>query len=214
MTMKRECIADKGIWTAKKRYILNVWNQEGVAYAKPKLKMMGIEAIRTSTPQVCRVAIKNALGVIMNDTEADLQQYVADFREEFSKMPFEQVAFPRSVKDLDKYKDASTIYTKGTPINVKGALVYNYHLKKMGLDKKYEPVANGQKIKYSYLKTPNPLHSTVITCTDKLPAEFKLDKYIDHETQFDKSFVEPIKTIVQAIGWEVERRSTLDSFFA
>ncbi len=214
MTMKRECIADKGIWTAKKRYILNVWNQEGVAYSKPKLKMMGIEAIRTSTPQVCRVAIKNALGVIMNDTEADLQQYIADFREEFSKMPFEQVAFPRSVKDLDKYKDASTIYAKGTPINVKGALVYNYHLKKMGLDRKYEPVANGQKIKYSYLKTPNPLHSTVITCTDKLPAEFKLDKYVDHDTQFDKSFLEPIKTIVGAINWEIEKRSTLESFFS
>jgi DNA polymerase elongation subunit (family B) len=213
MTMKRECIADKGIWTAKKRYILNVWNQEGVAYTKPKLKMMGIEAIRTSTPAVCRVAIKEALNVIMNKTEVDLQKYIADFRIEFSQMPFEQVAFPRSVKDLDKYKDASTIYAKGTPINVKGALVYNYHLKKHKLDKKYEPVANGQKIKYSYLKTPNPLHSTVITCADKLPQEFGLEKYVDHDTQFDKSFLEPIKTIVGAIGWEVEKRATLDSFF-
>lgn len=213
MKMKRECIADKGIWTAKKRYILNVWNQEGVAYAKPKLKMMGIEAIRTSTPAVCRGAIKEALEVIMNKTEDDLQKYIADFRIEFSQMPFEQVAFPRSVKDLDKYKDASTIYAKGTPINVKGALVYNHYLKKLKLDKKYEPVANGQKIKYSYLKTPNPLHSTVITCADKLPQEFGLEKYVDHDTQFDKSFLEPIKTIVGAIGWEVEKRATLESFF-
>lgn len=213
MKMKRECIADKGIWTAKKRYILNVWNQEGVAYAKPKLKMMGIEAIRTSTPAVCRGAIKEALEVIMNKTEDDLQKYIADFRIEFSQMPFEQVAFPRSVKDLDKYKDASTIYAKGTPINVKGALVYNHYLRKLKLDKKYEPVANGQKIKYSYLKTPNPLHSTVITCADKLPQEFGLEKYVDHDTQFDKSFLEPIKTIVGAIGWEVEKRATLESFF-
>ena len=213
MKMKRECIADKGIWTAKKRYILNVWNQEGVAYAKPKLKMMGIEAIRTSTPAVCRGAIKEALEVIMNKTEEDLQKYIADFRIEFTQMPFEQVAFPRSVKDLDKYKDASTIYAKGTPINVKGALVYNHYLKKLKLDKKYEPVANGQKIKYSYLKTPNPLHSTVITCADKLPQEFGLEKYVDHDTQFDKSFLEPIKTIVGAIGWEVEKRATLESFF-
>lgn len=213
MKMKRECIADKGIWTAKKRYILNVWNQEGVAYSKPKLKMMGIEAIRTSTPAVCRGAIKEALEVIMNKTEDDLQKYIADFRIEFSQMPFEQVAFPRSVKDLDKYKDASTIYAKGTPINVKGALVYNHYLKKLKLDKKYEPVANGQKIKYSYLKTPNPLHSTVITCADKLPQEFGLEKYVDHDTQFDKSFLEPIKTIVGAIGWEVEKRATLESFF-
>lgn len=213
MKMKRECIADKGIWTAKKRYILNVWNQEGVAYSKPKLKMMGIEAIRTSTPAVCRTAIKEALEVIMNKTEEDLQNYVANFRVEFSQMPFEQVAFPRSVKDLDKYKDASTIYAKGTPINVKGALVYNHYLKKLKLDKKYEPVANGQKIRYSYLKTPNPLHSTVITCADKLPQEFGLEKYVDHDMQFDKSFLEPIKTIVGAIGWEVEKRATLESFF-
>lgn len=214
MKMKRECIADKGIWTAKKRYILNVWNQEGVAYAKPKLKMMGIEAIRTSTPAVVRTGIKEALEVIMNKTEEDLQQYIKDFRAEFCQMPFEQVAFPRSVKDLDKYKDAATIFAKGTPINVKGALIYNHLLKKMKLDNRYELVANGQKIKYSYMKMPNPHRCTVITCPDKLPSELGLDKYVDHDMQFDKSFLEPIKTIVGAIGWEVEKRATLEDFFA
>lgn len=213
MKMKRECIADKGIWTAKKHYILNVYNQEGVQYAKPKLKMMGIEAIRTSTPAVCREGIKKALQVIMNDTEADLQKYISEFKDEFCALPFEQVAFPRSVKDLDKYRDRSTIYAKGTPINVKGALIYNHLLTEKGLANKYELVANGQKIKYSYLKTPNPIRATVITCPDKLPPELNLGKYVDHEKQFDKSFLEPIKTIVGAIGWEVEKRETLDQWF-
>ena len=213
MKMKRECIADKGIWTAKKRYILNVYNQEGVQYAKPKLKMMGIEAIRTSTPAVCRGAIKEALEVIMNQTEADLQKYVADFKSRFVKMPFEQVAFPRSVKDLDKYKDASSVYAKGTPINVKGALIYNHLLRSMKLDKKYEAVANGQKIKYSYMRVPNPHRCSVITCPDKLPSEFGLDAYVDHEKQFDKSFLEPIKTIVGAIGWQVEKQASLEDWF-
>ena len=213
MKMKRECIADKGIWTGKKHYILNVYNQEGVLYTQPKLKMMGIEAIRTSTPAVVRSGIKKALEIIMNKTEQDLQDYVADFRDEFCKMPFEQVAFPRSVRDLDKYKDVSSIYSKGTPINVKGALVYNHYLKKLKLDKKYEPVADGQKIKYAYLRSPNPVQSTVITCPDKLPLEMNLDKYVDKEMQFDKSFVEPIKKIVGAIGWEVEKRATLEDFF-
>ncbi len=213
MKMKRECIADKGIWTAKKRYILNVYNQEGVQYAKPKLKMMGIEAIRTSTPAVCRTAIKEALEVVMNQTESDLQKYIADFKDQFVKMSFEEVAFPRSVKDLDKYRDATNIYAKGTPINVKGALIYNHLLKAKKLDKKYEAVANGQKIKYSYMKMPNPYRCSVITCPDVLPPELGLDAFIDHETQFDKSFLEPIKTIVGAIGWQVEKHASLEDWF-
>ena len=213
MKMKREAIADKGIWTAKKRYILNVYNLEGVSYDKPKLKMMGIEAIRTSTPAVCRGAIKGALEVIMNSNEAAVQTYIADFRKEFDTMPFEQVAFPRSVRDLDKYHDASQVYKKGTPINVKGALIYNHILKTKKLDKQYELIASGQKIKYSYVKTPNPYQCTVISCPQVLPKEIGLDKYIDRDTQFDKSFLEPIKTILSAVGWEVEKRATLESFF-
>jgi len=175
--------------------------------------MQGIEAIRTSTPAVCRGAIKEALEVIMNKSEADLQEFVRDFKVDFKKMPFEQVAFPRSVKDLDKYKDASTIYAKGTPINVKGALIFNHLLKQYKIDKKYEPVMNGQKIKYSYMKTPNPFRASVITCPDKLPSELNLEPYIDHEKQFDKSFLEPIKTIVGAIGWSVEKNASLEDWF-
>jgi DNA polymerase elongation subunit (family B) len=213
MRMKRECIADKGIWTAKKRYILNVFNQEGVAYAKPKLKMMGIEAIRTSTPQVCRDAIKRALEVIMNGSELDLQLYIQQFRDDFSTMTFNQVASPRSVKDLDKYADRSSIFRKGTPINVRGSLVYNFHLKKLNLDKKYEAINSGQKIKYAYCITPNPLHTSVIACPAELPKEFGMDMYIDRNMQFDKAFLEPIKTITGAIGWEIERRATLEDFF-
>ncbi len=213
MKMKRECIADKGIWTAKKRYILNVWNQEGVQYAKPKLKMMGIEAIRTSTPQVCRDAIKHTLDVIMNKQEIDMQQYIQEFRGQFSSMRFEQVASPRGVSDLDKYADASSIFQKGTPINAKGALIYNHYLKQLKLDKKYEAIASGQKIKYAYCKTPNPLRATVIACPGELPPEFNMDKYIDRDTQWEKSFAEPIKTIVSAIGWEIEKRATIESFF-
>lgn len=214
MKMKRECIADKGIWTAKKRYILNVYNQEGVQYTKPKLKMMGIEAIRTSTPQVCRDAIKEALNVIMNKNEKDLQEYIIQFRDEFMKLSFEQVASPRSVSDLDKYSDKSSIYQKGTPINVKGALIYNFYLKKFNLDKKYEPIQPGQKIKYAYCILPNPLHTSVIACPSALPKEFGMDVYIDRALQFEKAFLEPIKTLTNAIGWEIESRATLEDFFA
>lgn len=214
MIMKRECIANKGIWTAKKHYILNMNDNEGVPHNPPKLKMMGIEAIRTSTPQVCRDGIKHALGLIMNKEEIDLQNYIAQFRQEFSTLTFQQVASPRSVSDLDKYADGSSIFKKGTPINAKGALIYNHHLKRLKLSKKYEEIASGQKIKYAYCVVPNPFQCTVIACPGELPKEFGMDRYINRDMQFNKAFVEPIKTIVNCIDWEVEKRATLDSFFA
>ena len=214
MKMKRECIADKAIWTAKKRYILNVYNQEGVAYDKAKLKMQGIEAIRTSTPAVCRKAIKETLDVIMNSSEEDMQKFVAGFRDEFMQMSFEQIASPRGVSNISEYLDSATIFKKGTPINVKGAIMYNHLLKQHGLTKKYEAIVNAQKIKYSYLKMPNPIRCNVIATPGTMPPEFGLDRYIDREMQFDKSYLEPIKTIVEAIGWKAEKTYTLEDLWA
>jgi hypothetical protein len=213
MKMKRECIAEKGIWTAKKRYILNVWNQEGVAYSEPKLKMAGIEAIRTSTPMVCRKAIKDTLSLIMNSTEDDMQKFIADFRREYDELAFEVVASPRSVSDLNKYRDGGSVFKKGTPINVKGALMYNHLLREHKLEKKYEAIGDGQKIKYSYLKTPNPIQCNVIASPGGLPPEFGLDRYIDRTMQFDKSYLEPIKTICDSINWKTEKTYTLEDLW-
>ena len=213
MFMKRENIADKAIWIAKKRYIMNVHNSEGVAYDKPELKMMGIEAIRSSTPGVVRDAIKKSLSIIMNENESSLQNYVKDFRDEFKAMDFERVAFPRSVSNMELYHDSSTIYGKKTPIAVKGALVYNHALKTRNLENTYEKISSGDKIKFSYLKVPNPLHCSVISAPSSLPKELKLESYIDYDTQFEKSYLEPIKKIAEAIGWECEKRATLDAFF-
>jgi len=214
MKMKRECIADKGIWTAKKRYILNVYNQEGVPYEKPKLKMMGIEAIRTSTPMVCRDAIRDTLSVIMNDTEDGMQKFIQQFREQFVQLPFEQIAFPRSVSEMHKYYDRGLIYRKGTPINVKGALMYNNLIDKLKLTKRYEKIGEGQKIKYSYLKLPNPIQCNVIASPGRLPVEFDLDRYLDRDMQFDKSYLEPIKTICDAINWKTEKTFTLEDLWS
>ena len=213
MYMKRECIADRAIFIAKKRYVLNVYNQEGVTFLEPKLKIMGLEAIRTSTPYVCRDAIKKAVKITMTQTESDLQKFVADFKEEFIKMSFGQVAFPRGVSDMDKWADGKSIYKKGTPIHVRGALVHNHMLRQFDLEDKYEVLTNGSKVKFSYLKTPNPIQSNVITCTDRLPDEFMLDKYIDYEMQFEKTFVTPIVNIIDKIGWSIEERSSIEDFF-
>jgi DNA polymerase elongation subunit (family B) len=213
MKMKRETIADKGIWRGKKMYILNAWDVEGVRYEKPKLKMSGIEAVRSSTPQACRKSIKSAFEIVMNKDKETLIKYIEDFRNEFMNLPFEKVSFPRGVKGLEKYKDRSTIYKKGCPIHVKGSLLFNHWLEKNNI-KHIQPIQNGDKIRFAYLKVPNPIQATVIAAPDELPDEFNLGKYIDRDTQFEKSFLEPVKSITSIIGWEVEKRATLEDFLS
>jgi DNA polymerase elongation subunit (family B) len=212
MIMKREVIANKGIWTAKKRYILNVYNDEGVELKQPKLKIMGIEAVKSSTPAPCRAKIKEALNIIMNDDEDTLIKFIENFRKEFKSLPPHEIAFPRSCNNLKKYSSTTTIYQKSTPMHVRGALLYNNLLKKNKL-KKYETVQEGDKIKFIKLKEPNSLREDVISFISVLPKEFDLHKYIDYDSQFDKSFLEPLRFIVNAIDWSFERQSTLDDFF-
>jgi DNA polymerase elongation subunit (family B) len=212
MFMKRETIANKGIWKAKKMYILNAWNVEGVQYDSPKLKMQGIEAVRSSTPQVCREYIRKALEIIMNESEISLQNYISQIREEYKNLPFDDIAFPRGANNVDKYYDRSNIYVKGTPIHIKASLLYNNLLKKYGL-RNLQPIMSGDKIKYCYLKLPNKIQDTVISNLDSLPDELGLNQYIDYEKQFDKSFIEPLKSITSIIRWDYEKKLTLEDFF-
>jgi len=214
MQMKRENIADRGIWTAKKRYILNVWDSEGVRYAEPKLKIMGIEAVKSSTPAPCRQMIKDGLKLVMSGTEEEVIKFIENSRKDFKKLPPEEVSFPRSVSSVDKYKGINTIYAKGTPMHVRGALLYNYYIKERGLDKKYAYIQNGEKIKFCYLKNPNPTRENVISFIQDFPKELDLIRFIDYDMQFEKAFLEPVKTILDAIGWSVEKKISLESFFS
>jgi len=213
MQMKRENIAERGIWTAKKRYILNVWDSEGVRYDEPKLKMMGIEAVKSSTPAPCRTMIKDGLKLMMNGTEEDVIKYIDKCRADFKKLPPEEIAFPRSVSDVVKYRSYSSIYAKGTPIHCRGALLFNHYIKEKNLTNKYSLINNGEKIKFLYLKKPNIIRENVISFIQDFPRELDLDKYVDYDLQFEKSFVEPLKSILDAIGWNVEKTVNLELFF-
>ena len=213
MQMKRENIADRGIWTAKKRYILNVWDSEGVRYEEPKLKVMGIESVKSSTPAPCRNMLKDAFKILMTGTEDEMIKYIDDSREQFKKLPPEDVSFPRSASDVLKYKSHSQIYIKGTPIHVRGALLFNHYILKNKLDIKYSLIQNGEKIKFCYLKKPNVIHENVISFIQDFPKELNLDKYVDYDLQFEKAFLEPLKTILDAIGWSVEKTVNLELFF-
>ena len=163
MDMGREVIADRGIWTAKKRYILNVHDNEGVRLAVPKLKMMGIETAKSSTPQWVRGKLTEAFHLVMRGTEEDLWEFVETSRKEFRNLPPEEVASPRGCNNLQQYSDASNIYSKGTPIHVRGALLFNHLLKKKNIDKRYELIKSGDKIHFAYLTVPNVLNENVIS---------------------------------------------------
>jgi len=213
MQMKREGLSNKGIWTAKKRYILNVYNNEGVQYAEPQMKVMGLEMVKSSTPSSIRDKMKEVIKLMVTGTEDDVQEFIANFRKEFRTLPIEEISFPRSVNGLKTYTDKAQIYTKGTPIHVKGALLYNYLLNKHNLSNKYPKVQEGEKLKFTYLIQPNPINDTVISYPTRLPTEFGLDNYIDYELQFEKAFLDPIKIILDCIDWQVEKTSSLADFF-
>jgi DNA polymerase elongation subunit (family B) len=212
MQMKREVLADKGIWTAKKRYVLNVHNSEGVQFAKPKVKVMGLEMVKSSTPAIIRDKLKDSIDVILQGDQKVLHKYVTDFREVFNKLPVEDIAFPRGVNGMKQYA-GSPIYTKGTPIHVRGALLFNHYVKKQGLDKKYQPIRDGDKIKFVYVRKPNPFQEDVIAFSQKLPEEFNIEAYIDYDKQFEKVFLDALQNVIEPLGWKTQEESSLEDFF-
>ena len=213
MQMKRENIADRGIWTAKKRYILNVWDSEGVRYKEPKMKIMGLETARSSTPAYFRDKLYAAFKIIIGKSNDELIAFINDVRTETRQRPYDQVAFPRGVNNLAKYRHATEIYKKATPIHVRGALLYNHYIKKYKIEGKHPLIQEGEKIKFMYLKMPNPIHENCISFFGDLPNEFGLEKYVDYTTQFEKSFLEPLKNVLQCIGWTHEKKVSIGSFF-
>ncbi len=214
MFMKRENIANRGIWTAKKRYMLNVWDSEGVRYEAPKLKIMGLEAIKSSTPAACRAKIKEAFKLIMSSTEDEVVKFIEAFKKEFPTLPVDQIAFPKTASDVKKWKSTSTIYKKSTPIHVRGCLLFNYYVRDKKLTNKYAIINNGEKIKYCYLKKQNPIRENVISFIQQFPKEIIAESYIDYSLQFDKSFLDPLKSVLDCIGWKTEQRGSLEDFFA
>lgn len=215
MTMKREKITDKSLFVSKKRYIMNTLNSEGVHYEKPKISVTGLESVRSSTPEVCRDKLKEAFDVIMTKNETELQAFIAKFREDFRNLPAEAIAKTSGTEDIKKYQDNRTgSYKKGCPIHVRGCILYNNFLKEKNLDRKYEQIQSGDKVKFVYLRIPNPIRENMISFPVVLPKEFGLEQYIDYDTQFEKVFLKPLDHILEAVGWHSEKVDTIEDFFA
>ena len=212
MVMKREYIAEKAIFLMKKRYIAKIIDNEGVRYAEPKIIIKGHEAIKSSTPSICRQYFQDAIKIILNDENSDLIGFIDKIRQKFKEEPFENIASNSSCNNIEEYSDSESIYRKGTPFHVRGALVYNNLLEKHNI-KKYQKINNGDKIKYCYLQQPNPSMNDVISVSSHLPRKFDLDKYIDYDKQFEKTFLKPLRGITDCIEWETEKKATLNRFF-
>lgn len=213
MKMKREYIAERGIWLAKKRYILNVWDSEGVRYIEPKLKIMGIEAIKSSTPSPCRKMLKESLKILMNGNNEDIINFIGNCKKEFLKLTPEEVSFPKSVSNVNKYAEGKTSYKSGTPIQSRASLIYNRYIREQNLEMKYPIIKDGEKIKFCYLKMPNPINENVIAFIQRFPTELGLEKFVDYNLQFEKTFISPLKAILDVIGWTTKKTNTLDSLF-
>jgi DNA polymerase elongation subunit (family B) len=212
LIMKREKICSSGIWTAKKKYVLDVWDEEGVRFKEPEIKVSGLEVVRSSSPEVCRNKLKEALRIILREDEIKLHKFVSDFRKEFMKLPIVDISFPRGLNDIEKWMGEKDICNKGTPIHVRGAIFFNAAIKNIGLEKQYPLLTSRDKIKFVYLIAPNPLGTHVVSYKDIIPPELNLDKYIDYNIQFEKAFLQPLKNVLNVVGWSHEKRATLTFF--
>lgn len=211
--MKKEIIASSALWSGKKRYAMNVYDSEGVRYEKPKMKIMGLETAKSSTPAVVREYMEELLYKVLNEDEESCQKYIRKVKKKFLQHNIEDIAFPRGVNGLSKYKDDVHIYAKGTPIHVRGALLYNHYIRQWNLEKQYEQITEGAKIKFIHLKEPNPIHENIFGFLDLFPRNTGLQEYVDYEKMFEKTFVEPMKYIFDAVGWSMKKQRTLEAFF-
>ncbi len=211
MVWEREVIAQNAIWQAKKRYAMIVNNSEGVAYKTPKLKFMGLEAKKSSTPEHCRKWLQECYRIALESDEKVLQERVLQIKADFDKMSIEDISQPRGVNNMEKFASHATIYEKGTPIAVKAALLHNHMVKKLGLA--LPLIHSGEKILFVQLKKPNPLGDSVIGFNGFFPREFGLEAFVDRETAWQKTFVEPLNNYLSAIGWSHERKASVMDFF-
>lgn len=203
MIMEREAIADAAIWTAKKRYFMRVWDNEGVRYTVPKMKIKGMEAIKSSTPEICRNQMKHIFGQMLEHSEDVVLDQIEEFKKKWFTLPAHEIAFPSSINDLSKYDNDEQFVPKGTPIHARGSLIHNWSLDKCS--GKVDRIRNGDKIKYIYLNEPNTLRSYVVSFKGFLPKEFKADEYIDYETMFKKAFIKPLESVLGQINWNTEK---------
>jgi DNA polymerase elongation subunit (family B) len=211
LNMKREAISETAIWAAKKRYAMMVWNSEGVQYNPAKMKVQGLEVVRSTTPSWSKVYLKEIYKVCLTGNEKNLHTLYKDIEMRYNQMPIEEIAVPTGVNHITKYTDSNGYAIKGCQMHIRAAINHNRLIKELGLNS-IPPIQDAEKIKYFILKN-NHMNLDAIAFRNKLPEEFGVVEFIDKKTTFNKSFLEPAKTFVELIGWHLEKKATLNDLF-
>ena len=196
---KAEICADTGIFIAKKRYVLRVREDEGTRFAldHPKIKTVGIEIARSSTPSWIRSKLKEAIPILLDKSFADVRTWFLKTKEEYMSQPVETLAISGAVTSLDyNIKDSSI------PIGSRSVLVYNKFVEDNNLTNKYPLIPPGEKSKRLYLKTPNKFNSDTIAFTNpSFIKEFK--DYIDYDKNFEKTFISPLSIMTTPLKYDI-----------
>lgn len=215
LSMVRDVITSNFLIKGKKRYIANVTDCEGLRYPEPRLKYVGIEVVRSSTPKFFKNRLIESCKLIMTSDNEALMAYVDSIRQDMLSELISDISIGTGVSDVHKYANSDLVcgYTKGTPIGCRAAIIYNKFILTNNLTSKYPLVESGDKIKYVYLKLPNTIKENVFGYIGNIPTESKLEKYIDYDLMLEKSFINPLTELLDIIGWSLSKVSTLDAFF-
>lgn len=213
INFKRENICSSGIWVGKKKYLLRVHDSEGVRYTTPEIKVTGLEIVRSSTPEMVRKGLTNCVEYMLNDDIVGLRKFTSTLKKKFIESNPEDISFPRGVNDIEKWMAGGAKYKSGCPIAVRSAILYNHYIKEKKLTNKYAKINSSDKIKFVYLVKRNPIQENIIGFNSDFPSEIVEKKYIDYNLQWNKAFVSPLTSLLEAVGLELEPKKKLDEWF-
>jgi len=213
LDMKMEAVGS-GVFIAKKKYIMSIVHMEGVDYAEPEMKMTGVEAVKSSTPAPARKALTDCAQIIVTGSEDELIEYVDKFRKNWTSLPPDEIALPTSVNGIRKYHIEGNQYKLGCPMHIRAAINYNHWIQRKEIDMYYSDIKDGSKAKYIFLIKNNKTKENVIAFPNKLPKELDLHSKIDYNTQLERSFLSPLKIMLEPTKWSYERKANLMDLFS
>jgi len=211
--MKRESICKAIFLEKKKRYILKVFDNEGVRLAIPEVKIVGLESVRSDIPEWCRKRLKQCFTMLFECNQEQMQTFIADTETEFFQLNVSKIAKPTSITDIVKYTDNVGMPVKGATAAAKGSINYNNLLIKHKLQSQFSQISNGDKIRLLPLKMPNPSNMEIIAFKEKIPVEFGIEKYVNMNILFEKNFIDPISRVLTVMGWSAIKKYNIGDFF-
>lgn len=208
MVWEREVIASAAVWRAKKMYAMAVYDSEGIKYEKPKIKFKGLEARKSTTPEWCRERLVKCYEKILLGTEEEVQTLISGYKEEYMKLSVDDIAKASGVSDIEKCVASDGSFISGAHFAAKACVGYNRLVEK-NEDLGLPMIESGDKVQMVLLKPGNPFGQNYFAYPEFFPEELGLGKWVDYQAAFEKSFIDPIQSILDVVGWSHKRRVNL-----